>query len=95
MNYEERNSNNSGYQRFRSTLHIGMGIFYICMGLLIIYVKYFGAMALPDTFAYILGGLMIAYGIFRIWRGYMDMKHIPKRDLRREFPSLNLDDDKE
>lgn len=92
MNYEERSNSNSGYQRFRATLHMGMGVFYVCIGILIIYVKYFGSMALPEVFAYVLGSMMILYGLFRVWRGFADMREIPKRDMRREFPSLNDDD---
>jgi hypothetical protein len=94
MNQEERNSNNTGYQRFRSTLHMGMGVFYVCVGVLIIYVKYFGTMALPETFAYVLGSMMIFYGLFRLWRGFVDLRDMPKRDMKREFPSLNDENDK-
>lgn len=88
MSYEERNGSNKGYQRFKGTMHIAMGIFYLVIGLLVIYVKYFGAMELPDGFAYVLGGLMLAYGLFRIWRGFADLKAMSRRDINRDFPSL-------
>lgn len=91
MSYEERNQTNKGYERFRSTMHIAMGVFYIIIGLFVIYIKYFGQMELPDTFAYILGGLMLAYGLFRIWRGFTDMKQMSRRNMRRDFPSLDND----
>jgi hypothetical protein len=88
MNYEERNESNKGYQRFRATMHIGMGVFYIVIGLSVIYIKYFGAMELPSGFAYVLGSLMLLYGIFRVWRGIADMKQMKRRDINRDFPSL-------
>jgi uncharacterized membrane protein HdeD (DUF308 family) len=73
MNYEERNKGR-GLERFQATMHLGMGIFYILIGLLIVYVKYFGSMELPTTLAYVLGSLMIIYGIFRLWRGIVALK---------------------
>ena len=77
--YEERNMRNRNYMRFRSTLHIGMGMFYIVVGTLILYVKYFGAMELPTGVAYALGSLMLLYGIFRLWRGLTDMRNNRRR----------------
>ena len=71
MSYEERNK---GLQRFQSVMHLGMGVFYVIVGALIIFVKSFGTMELPSALAYTLGGLMIAYGIFRVWRGIVALK---------------------
>ncbi|RYD59509.1 MAG: hypothetical protein EOP56_01195 [Sphingobacteriales bacterium] len=88
MSYDERNESNKGYQRFKATMHIGMGIFYLLIGASVIYIKYFGAMELPTGFAYVLGSLMLLYGGFRIWRGIMDMKQMKRRDIDRDFPSL-------
>jgi uncharacterized membrane protein HdeD (DUF308 family) len=84
---EDRQSGR-GYQQFRASLHLGMGIFYVIVGLLILYVKHFGAMELPTIFAYLLGALMIVYGIFRIWRGVVDFRNMPKRNMNRDFPGL-------
>ena len=94
MSYEERNKSHSTYSKFRATMHIAMGIFYLFIGAMIIYIKYFGSMQLPEGFAYILGGLMIAYGAFRIWRGIADIRNAPKRDYRKDFPSLDIDERK-
>lgn len=82
-----------GYQQFRASLHLGMGIFYVVVGLLILYVKHFGAMELPTTFAYALGALMIVYGVFRIWRGVVDFRNMPKRNMSRDFPSLKKNEE--
>jgi uncharacterized membrane protein len=77
-NFEERQGN-QGMARFRAIMHLGMGVFYLIIGMLIIYIKAFGAMELPTGFAYVLGSLMLAYGLFRIWRGWVDMKQMKKR----------------
>jgi predicted phage tail protein len=66
-----------------------MGAFYIVVGALVLYIKHFGAMELPSALAYGLGTLMVVYGIFRIWRGVIDMRQLPKRDMNRDFPSLS------
>ena len=69
MSFEERMEENKSYKSFRTSLDLGMGIFYILIGAFVIYAKYFGTMELPGTYAYILGSLMILYGIFRVYRG--------------------------
>jgi len=74
MNYQERNEGSKGYRNFRSSLDLGMGVFYIIIGLILLYVKYFGSMELSTTYAYILGTLMLVYGIFRLYRGIIAFK---------------------
>lgn len=64
------NKRNESYTRFRGILHVSMGVLYILMGVATIYLcktKYFD---LDMTAAYAIGGLMMAYGIFRIYRGW-------------------------
>ncbi|RYG54082.1 MAG: C4-dicarboxylate ABC transporter [Chitinophagaceae bacterium] len=65
--------------RFRGSLHIGMGIMYILIGSLVLYIKYFGAMELPSGLAYVLGTMMLLYGIFRLWRGITFMRQRMRR----------------
>ena len=65
MSYEERRSN----RHFRTSLDIGMGLFYIGIGGYVVFVKAFGTMAIPPIIAYILGGMMIIGGIARFYRG--------------------------
>jgi hypothetical protein len=60
-----------GYSRFRGSLDFGMGIMYLIFGSVAIFGKYFGAMPLQAGVAYTLGGMMILYGLFRLWRGYV------------------------
>ena len=80
MNYEERNEQSGPYRSFRDSLDLGMGLFYIIIGIVIISVKYFGFMELSVVYAYILGSLMLLYGAFRIYRG---IKNIRMRQKRR------------
>lgn len=75
----DRNEPNTPYGTFRTSLDIGMGVFYIIIGGLILYARYFGTVELPASYAYILGGLMIAYGIFRIYRGLIVVLRKRKR----------------
>lgn len=64
----------NSFDTMQTTLHLGMGCVYVIIGLLVIYVKYFGTMELSAGLAYALGGLMLAYGIFRLWRGVIGLK---------------------
>ena len=66
----DNNQRPSSYERMQIPLHIGMGCVYIIFGILILYVKYFGSMELSAGLAYALGGLMLVYGTFRLWRGF-------------------------
>lgn len=79
MSLEEQNRNR-GIERFQTIMHLGMGSFYIIIGLLVLYVRYFGTMELSAGLAYALGGLMILYGVFRLWRGFVGLK---QQKLRR------------
>jgi hypothetical protein len=73
MNYEERSEQSGPYRHFRSSLDVGMGIFYIVISITIVSMKYFGFMELSKASAYIFGGLMTLYGLFRIYRGIQSM----------------------
>lgn len=65
MSYEERRSN----QHFRTTMDLGMGLFYTAVGFYVVIVKAFGTMKIPTVLAYLLGGMMIVGGIARFYRG--------------------------
>jgi len=72
MNQQENSSRK--IQGFQSIMHLTMGTFYLIIGGLILYVKAFGTMELSAGFAYALGGLMLVYGVFRLWRGFAGLK---------------------
>jgi hypothetical protein len=64
----------SGIERAMPTMHIGMGVVYLIMGVLIMYLDAFGGLALEGPWPYIIGGLMLLYGGFRLWRGLSSMR---------------------
>jgi len=85
MDHEERST--KIYSHFRNSLHLGMGVVYVVIAAMILTLKYFGTMVLDASFAYILGGLMLLYGIFRIYRGVQGMR-MRNRDMKKDFPGL-------
>lgn len=95
MNLDERNEQSTGYRHFRTSLDLGMGVFYVIIGMIIMYVKYFGSIELAGAYAYILGGLMVLYGVFRVYRGFKAMRNRPRRSITRDFPDLVNRDTKE
>ena len=66
----ERNRSRRG---FRTTMDIGMGIFYIVIGLVVILYRSFGNLPIPTFIAYILGVMMVIGGAFRFYRGLKDV----------------------
>lgn len=80
MNHQERNERGGVMLRFRATMHIAMGVLYLVLGVSIIYMKAFGTLDLDPPWPYVVGGLMMLYGAFRLWRGMADLK-LRKRGL--------------
>ena len=70
------------YKNVRAVLHIGMGGIYVLFGVIIATYKNFVTMELGTGMAYAIGGLMIVYGCFRLYRGFADMAQM--RRERRE-----------
>jgi len=89
MSYDERNESGQGFMRFRSTLHIGMGILYLVFGSAVIWLQKFGNLALPGIMAYAVGGLMLLYGGFRIWRGLRDARERKLDSIRRDLDNID------
>lgn len=72
----KRESNN---RKFRSLLHLAMGGIYLLLGFFVLYYRSFGSFKFEQTFmAYALGGLIVAYGLFRLWRGISSLKRRPE-----------------
>lgn len=89
MTYDERREADKGFMRVRSTLHIGMGVLYLVFGSAVIYLQKFGNLALPGIMAYAVGGLMLLYGGFRIWRGLRDARERKLDSIRRDLDDIN------
>jgi hypothetical protein len=70
------------YKNVRAVLHIGMGGIYLLFGFIIATYKNFMTRELGTGMAYAIGGLMIAYGAFRLYRGFADIAQM--RRERRE-----------
>ncbi len=76
MDIQERNRGSKVYTQFRKTLDIAMGLLYISCGVLVLLARKLGFTFQIETslvFLWILAGVFIVYGIFRVYRGF---KHI-------------------
>ncbi|MCF8449738.1 MAG: hypothetical protein K9G49_07700 [Taibaiella sp.] len=69
MNLDERTEQNNSFSTFRTSLDVGMGVVYVVLGIVVFSMRYFGTLELPASSAYVLGSVMILYGVFRIYRG--------------------------
>ncbi|MCS3871584.1 uncharacterized membrane protein HdeD (DUF308 family) [Chryseobacterium ginsenosidimutans] len=54
-------------------LSLVTGLFYIVLGIVVIYYKFFFTILEPGV-AYAMGGLLILYGVFRIYRAISKIK---------------------
>ncbi|WP_428070457.1 C4-dicarboxylate ABC transporter [Chryseobacterium gambrini] len=55
-------------------LSLVTGLFYIVLGIVVMYYRFFFTVLEPGV-AYALGGLLILYGIFRIYRAITKIKN--------------------
>ncbi len=62
------------YTKFRGIIHFTMGILYVLMGIASVYLVKIGFFNLDLSMGYLIGGLMLAYGIFRIFRGIQRLR---------------------
>ncbi len=60
--------------KWRSWMHIVMGVVYLLFAVLVFTAKKFASIELGDAGTYGLSGLLVAYGLFRIWRGVSDLR---------------------
>ncbi len=89
MNLDERMGQSRTYSSFRTSLDIGMGAIYVVIGVVVFTMRYFGAIELSKTTGYVLGGLMVLYGLFRIYRGAAVMLE-KKRPTNRNAPNADI-----
>ena len=59
--------------RLRAYQHLFMGFLYLVIGGIVMYKQYFGSFDLSGGMAYFLGGLFLVYGLFRMWRGGVEL----------------------
>jgi hypothetical protein len=72
--------NSKGYAQIRAVRHIVMGIIFWVFAGVMFKEKAFGAFDLSEGLAYSLGGLLVLYGAFRIWRGIADWKMLKQEE---------------
>mgnify|MGYP003577190834 CR=1 FL=1 len=60
------------YANRRAIMDYGMGILYLAAGGFLTFANQLGyeLEVLPAPFSYVFGGLLLIYGVFRIYRGY-------------------------
>ena len=60
------------YANRRALMDYGMGILYLAAGGFLCFANRLGRELdfLPEPYSYIFGGLLLIYGVFRIYRGY-------------------------
>jgi hypothetical protein len=60
------------YRNRRAMMDYGMGILYLAAGGFLMLADRLGSEVdfLPEPYTYIFGGLLLIYGVFRIYRGY-------------------------
>jgi hypothetical protein len=83
MSLEENRERRESRIGFRTSLDIGMGIFYVAIGTLVVYYRAMGAYQIPLVAAYVLGGVMIIGGAARFYRGIKVV--LPKKEKPDQF----------
>jgi len=72
----QRRNTDKKPQLFQRILQLSMGLFalvYIALGYFVIKLKWL-MIPLSDNLAYAMGGLLMAYGVFRGYRAYLSVK---------------------
>ena len=62
------------WRRFQAGRHIVMGLVLIALGYAVVHFHSFGTLELSNTTSYTLAGILVVYGLFRIWRGTRELK---------------------
>lgn len=60
----------SAQDKSKGIMHIGIGIIYMVLAVVVVYAERNKFIDVGDTFSYIMCGLFGVYGLFRIYRGY-------------------------
>jgi hypothetical protein len=69
MSYEESDARKKSQQYFRTSMDIGMGLFYCIIGAMLLITKSFVSINVPAFISYILGSMMLIGGLYRFYRG--------------------------
>lgn len=72
------NNYSDNVPKWRSWMHVAMGLAYLLFAAFVFSVRKFAQFDLGTGGAYGLSGLLMVYGIFRIWRGITDLRNYGK-----------------
>ena len=75
MDHEERNEKNKGYAALKGALQMGIATLYIVLGFWTLYTKMFISFEMSTVMAYVVGCLLVMYGGFRFWRGWIILRN--------------------
>ena len=67
-------SNNRGLRVFQAGRHIVMGLLLMVLAWALVQYRKFGQLELSPMTAYVLAGILVVYGLFRIWRGTRELR---------------------
>ncbi len=68
-------------RRLQAGRHIVMGLILIALAWAVVTYHKFGTMELSSLTSYTLAGIMVFYGLFRIWRGTRELRNKDADDL--------------
>lgn len=74
MAFDQNNNRRKSFNRVRGIMGLSMGIIYLIIAVGVVYFEQKGQINIGKTLSYMIGGLMFFYGIFRIYRGYKQIK---------------------
>lgn len=69
MSYGDSNQRIKSNQYLRITMDIGMGMFYSIIGAMIVVMRSFANIKIPNAIAFVLGGMMLIGGLYRLYKG--------------------------
>lgn len=69
MRYGDSDARQKAKSSIRTIMDVGMGLFYVILGGLLLVNKSFAGNAVPAWIAYLLGGMMLFGGGYRFMRG--------------------------
>jgi hypothetical protein len=74
MKYDPNQRRRNNFDKVRGTIGITMGLIYIAVAITVVYFEKNGLIQIGTAFSYMVAALMLAYGVFRIYRGYKQFK---------------------
>lgn len=74
MSFDRGNRTKKSFNNIRGIMGMSMGVIYLVIACCVVYFEKIHQINIGETFSYIVAGLMAGYGIFRIYRGFKQMK---------------------